>query len=259
MKPGQIRFKKPLLILALVVFFFFISTGANAAEGGTRVRIIHLASVPNEVEVWVEGRLIDQDLEFGQDTGYIELTPGDSRVICKTVEDGNSIVLNSLFPFRDSRDYTLALTGEERSDLQLTTTIDSCPPSENLSQLKFTDAITNLPPLDVSIKYGPTLYEKLTFRTSGGCRLVPPDDYVLRFTKSGSGNLVAEKEISLKAGTRYNLFATGDGNGDDIRLFKFEQENKPKREPKILGVERSVLQLLGAGLIASILILVLGQ
>lgn len=248
-----------LFLLPLVIFFFCISTGVNAANGGTRVRIIHLAPIPNDVEVWVEGRLIDQDLEFGGNTDYVELVPGDNRIVCKTVESGNSIVLNSLFPFREDRDYTLAITGGERSDLQLTPTIDSCPPTESLSQLKFTNAITSTPPIDVSIKYGPTLYEKLAFRTSGGCRLVPPDEYVLKFTESRTGELVTEKEINLESGTRYNLFATGNEGKDEIRLLKFEQENRPKQEPKILGVERSVLQLLGAGLIASVLILVLGQ
>nr|AGF92934.1 conserved hypothetical protein, secreted [uncultured organism] len=259
MKPGRIGFRKLLFLFPLVIFFFCISTGVHAANGGTRVRIIHLAPISNEVEVWVEGRLIDQDLEFGENTDYIELVPGDNRIICKTVESGNSIVLNTLFPFREDRDYTLAITGRARSDLQLTTTIDSCPPSESLSQLKFTNAITGTPPLDVSIKYGPTLYEKLAFRTSGGCRLVPPDEYVLKLTEARTGKLVAEKEIDLKGGTRYNLFAADNGEQDDIRLLGFEQENRPKQEPKILGVERSVLQLLGAGLIASVLILVLGQ
>lgn len=259
MKPGQISFKKTLALLALVILFFVISHGSIAATGKAKVRIIHLATISNKVEIWVEGRLIDQDLKFGQDTGYIELSPGNSRIICKTVEAGNSIVLNSLFPFRKGEDYTLALTGEVKSDLQLTPTIDGCPPSENLSQLKFTDAITNLPPLDVSIKYGPILYEKLTFRTSGGCRLVPPDKYVLKLNKSRTGELVAEKDITLKEGTRYHLFAVRDRDTKDIKLVKFSRENKPEREPKILGVERSVLQLLGAGLITSILILVLGQ
>lgn len=259
MKPGRIRFRKTLYLLALVALLFYVSAGLQAATGGTRVRIIHLATAPNAVEVWVEGRLIDQNLEFGQSTGYIDLAPGKRRIICKTAKGGDSIVLNSLFPFRKKKDYTFVLTGGKRSELQLIPTLDSCPPSKNLAQIKFTDVVTNLPPIDVSIEYGPTLYTKLTFRTGGGCRLIPPNKYVLGFTESRTGKLVAKKEINLKGGYRYNFFAARKENQKGINLFEFKMENRPKQEPKIFGVERSVLQLLGAGLIASVLILVLGQ
>lgn len=247
-------FSSALVFILLTCFCLY---GATAAE--TRVRILHLAPEAGKIEVWVEGQLIDEDLEFQENTGYLELTPGETRIVCKTTAGEDSVILNSLFPFRAEKDYTITLTGYQKSDLQLMTSIDSCPPSERLAQLKFTYGVPGSPPTDLSIKYGPTLYENMSFRTSGGCRPIPPGDYILEFTKSRTGQPLAEREVTLEEGKRYNLFATGRSQGADLELINFEKANKPEREPRIFGVERSVLQLLGAGLIASVLILVLGQ
>lgn len=258
-KPGQSRNKKLFYLFALVLLFLAASCSSGVLAEEARVRVLHLAPEAGEVEVWVEGQLIDEGLEYRQDTGYLKLPAGENRIVCKTVRDEGSIILNSLFPFRADKDYTISLTGHQGSDLQLMTSIDSCPPNESLSQLKFTDAIPNSPAIDVSIKYGPTLYEGMSFRTSGGCQLIPSDDYVFRFTESRTGRLIAEKEITLKEGTRHNLFATDGSEGSSLDVLEFEKDNRPEREPRVLGVERSVLQLLGAGLIASVLILVLGR
>lgn len=258
-KPGQFSYEKLPFSIALVFILLtcLCLSGATAAE--TRVRILHLAPEAGKIEVWVEGELIDEDLEFREDTGYLELSPGETRIVCKTTSDQGSVILNSLFPFRKEKDYTITLSGYQASDLQLMTSIDSCPPSERLAQLKFTYAVSGSPPTDLSIKYGPTLYENLSFRTSGGCRTIPPGNYILKFTESRTGQTLAERDVTLEEGKRYNFFATGRSQGEDLELINFEEANKPEREPRILGVERSVLQLLGAGLIASVLILVLGQ
>lgn len=245
-----------LILVALVSSFLLLP--AHAA-GATRVRVLHLAPEAGKVEVWVEGRLINESLGFLEDTGYIELSPGENRIVCKTTGEDDPVILNSQYPLREDKDYTISLTGRESDKLQLTTSIDSCPPQERLAQLNFTDGVPGSPAIDLSIRYGPVLYKGLSFRTSGGCQFIPPDEYVLKFTESRTGRTLAEREITLKEGTRYNLFATGDFQGDDFRLVTFEEENKPEREPQVFGVDRSVLQLLGAGLIASVLILVLGR
>lgn len=204
--------------------------------------------------------MVQQGLKFKESTDYVGINPDRHRVISKTKDGPNPVVLNSPFPFRKDMEYTVAVTGNrEDEDLQLIYVIDNCRPTESLAQVKFTNAVGNSPRADLSIKYGPTLYTNLAFRTGGGCQLIPPDNYLFRLTETESGDLITEKKVELKAGTRYNYFATRSQPGGNVELLALTKPNAPEEVPKIFGVERSVLQLLGAGLIASLLILVLGR
>jgi len=257
--PGQKGKFRYSLVFALVLFLLLGTThlGVIAATG---VRLFHLAPDVGPVEIWIDGRLIEQDLEFKEHTGYIDITPGQHRVICKTRDGPSTIVLNSPFPYRQDKDYTVALTGNRAGkDLELVYVIDNCPPTEGLAQVKFTNAVPENPPADLSIKFGPTLYSGLAFRTGGGCNLIPPDNYLFRLTETKSGSLIAEKKLELEAGTRYNIFATGLKKREGVEFLTLSKPNAPEEVPKIFGIERSVLQLFGAGIIASLLILVLGR
>ena len=258
--PGQLTRRKVFSTIALVSLFllgtFFCTF---AAAGQSRVRFLHLASGAGQLEIWVDGRLITGDLDFKQKTDYVDLSSEQHRIICKTKE-ANPVVLNSLYPFRQEMDYTITVTSRGGdSDLQLNYRIDSCRPSKNLAQVKFTNAVFDSPPTNLSIKYGPTLYREMAFRTSGGCRLLPPGNYLLRLSETATGELIHEEKMEFSAGKRYNIFATKANPESGGQFLAFEQVNTPEETPKIFGVERSVLQLFGAGLIASLVILVLGR
>lgn len=257
--PGQHGKLLLVTVIALVSFLFLIAFTPNASAAAG-VRFLHLAPDAGSFNIWIDGRLIEQDLKFKENTEYVELNPGQHRVICKTNDGPNPQVLNSPFPFREDKEYTVSVTGNrEGGDLQLVFVIDNCPPARSLAQVKFTNAVQNSPPADLSIKYGPTLYSDMAFRASGSCQLIPPDNYIFRLSETESGDLIAEKKVELKAGTRHNIFATNSQKGGSTDLISLEKPNAPEEVPKIFGVERSVLQVLGAGLIASLLILALGR
>ncbi|MBS3736682.1 MAG: DUF4397 domain-containing protein [Candidatus Bipolaricaulota bacterium] len=257
--PGQPGRLIPFLVVALVLFFAIIAFSPTT-RAATGVRFLHLSPDAGPVDIWIDGRLVEQELTFKEDTDYVEINPDQHRIICKTEDGPDTVVLNSLFPFREDKQYTVALTGDRMSDdLQLLFVIDNCPPTQRLAQVKFTNAIQNSPQADLSIKYGPVLYSRVSFRTGGGCRLIPPDSYLFSLTESESGDLIAQKELELQAETRYNIFTTRSQEDGGIEFLSLSKPNAPEEVPKIFGVERSVLQLLGAGLIASLVILVLGR
>ncbi len=249
-------------LLAIVLTLFLVTgfSSGRIASAQTRTRFLHLAPGLSPVQIWVDGGSVVKNLAFKQHTEYIQLSPEEHRIISKTKTEENPVVLNSLFPFRSDKDYTVLITGRGgNTDLQLNFAIDSCPPSKGMAQIKFTNAIGGSPPATLSIKYGPSLYRGLSFRTSGGLKLLPPGDYTLSLAETETGELMGEQKVSFQAGTRYNLFAaTPEGNGG-VDFMILEKKNVPKEPPKIYGVEKSVLQIFGAGLIASLVILVLGR
>jgi len=258
--PGQSRGIKYLLTVALVFLFLGGTFYVPTARGGARARFLHLAPGAGQLEIWIDGSLVTGDLVFTQKTDYLELASEKHRVICKTKNANNLVVLNSLFPFRDDKDYTIAITGRgDGRDLQLHYRIDSCPPSKNLAQVNFTNSVFGAPPVDLEIRYGPTLYRGMAFRTSGSCQLIPPGNYRLRLLNAKTGKLIHEESIDFAAGTRYNLFSIKTAPEGEVRFLYFSRTNTPEETPKIFGVERSVLQLFGAGLIASLVILVIGR
>jgi len=244
---------------ALVCFLLFIFP-ANTAHGASAVRILHLAPDVGGMEVWIDGRRVATELGYTQTISYKELSPGYHRIIAKTRGDENSVVLNSRYPFRDEKEYTgLITTGGGKEDLELSISIDNCPASANIARVRFTDALANSPPVDLSVRYGPTLFSNFTFRTSSSCIPVPGGRYTLVVTKTGTPEVVFSTEMTFDPGYRYDLFLFGDLNDGEIELLSLKRTNLPDEVPKIFGVERSVVQLLGAGIIASLLILLLGQ
>lgn len=257
--PGQFG-KLTLFFGVVLVLFFLFTTSSLKANATSDVRFLHLAPDAGPVDTWIDGRLVGENLNFKEATDYVETSSERHRVIYKTITGQNAIILNTIFPFRDDREYTVALTGNrENDDLQLIFVSDNCPPSASLAQVKFTNAAQDSPPANLSIKYGPTLYERMAFRTAGNCQLIPPGNYLFELSETESGDLITEKEIKLKAETRYNIFATKNQENENVDLLRLTKLNAPEEVPKIFGVERSVLQLLGAGLIASLVILVLGR
>ncbi|MEF8726464.1 MAG: DUF4397 domain-containing protein [Candidatus Bipolaricaulota bacterium] len=246
----------PAVVLVLILVLAGFSLHGAGAE--SKVRFLHLAPGTGPVEVWLDGRLIEEDLHYGSFTDYLELTPENHRVICKRKGSLSPKVINQLLPLREEKEYSLVLTsrgGED--DQQLEYLIDNCPPSRSLAQLKFMNAVPNYPPLTLSIKYGPTLYQGLAFRTNGGCKFIPPGDYVLRLTETNTGNLITEKKITFESGTRYNIFANQRGEDEGVDFLTLEKTNVPEEPPKVFGIEESVLHLFGAGILASLIILLI--
>ena len=247
-------------LVALVIFVSLALLPTRTALAQTRVRFLHLAPDAGSLEIWIDGTRISESLGYTEPTEYQEITPEIHRVICKTKDEEDPVILNSPFPFRKDNDYTVTVTGKfGAEDLQLDFQIDSCPPSRNLAQLRFTNAVQEQPPADLSIRFGPTLYSDLAFRTDGNCKLLPPDKYPLRLTDLETGDLIGQKQVNFEAGMRYNVFATKKNPESETNFLNLKQHNAPKEVPKVFGIERSVIQLFGAGLIASLLILALGR
>lgn len=255
---GQLVKNWHLSAIVLVLFSILTTAPLQGAGAEPKVRFLHLAPGTGPVEVWLDGQLVEGDFRYGGSTGYLQLTSGNHRVICKRKGTLNPKVINQLLPLREEKEYTLALTsrgGED--DQQLEYLIDNCPPSRALAQLKFMNAVPNYPPITLSIKYGPTLYQYLAFRTNGGCKLIPPGDYMLRVTETNTGSLITEKEITFESGTRYNMFANQPEEDGEVEFLILEKTNVPEETPKVFGVEESVLQLFGAGVLASLIILLI--
>ncbi len=229
------------------------------AYGLSSIRVLNLLP-DRSLEVWIDGRLVDSELDYLESSSYLSKSPGDHRVVAKPRNVDNPEVVNSKYPLRDEKEYTVIFTREEQDrGLESLFLIDNCPLSGNMAQIKFTDALIGSPPLDVSIKYGPTLYKNFSYLTNGGCVSVPPNEYTLVFTDSSSGERIFSKKLTLEGGYRYNLFLGGNLSEGTTLLHTLQSENKPEEAPKVFGIERSVLQLFGAGLIASLVILLLAQ
>lgn len=251
------RLEGKAVIIGFLVLLCYLA--AFHAYGDSSIRVLNL--VPDSsLEVWIDGRIVDDELNYLESSEYLSKQPGDHRVVAKPTGVDDPQVLNARYPLRDEMEYTVMVTrGESGQGLDCSFLIDDCPLSESLAQIKFTDSLIGSPPLDVSIKYGPKLYENFSYLTSGSCVSVPPAQYTLVFTKTSTGEKVFTEEVSLEGGYRYNLFLTGNLSQGSTQLHSLKAENKPEEEPKVFGVERSVLQLFGAGIITSLLILILAQ
>lgn len=259
-RPGQLISTRLFFSVALTCYLLVLVLPSLMACADTSIRVANMIPKDYSLEVWLDGGLISNNLEYKEITSYISLPPGDHRIIAKRKGVENPKVINAKYPLREDKEYTAVLVNDDSgSGLGCSFVIDTCPPSNQLAQVRFTDVVNHSPPLDLSVKYGPILYSNFSFLTTGSCVSLPAGTYTLQLKGTSSGERLLGKEIEFERGYRYHLLATGDLSSGPPGLISLKRINKEEEEPKVFGIERSILQLFGAGIIASLLILVLGQ
>ena len=198
-----------------------VASEADMDEETARARIAHMSPNAPNVDVYVDGNAVLEDVPFGTTSAYLELTAGTHTVRITPAGDAETSVFEGDVSLSAGTDYTIAAAGEIGDDADqafepLVLTDDNSAPGEEMARLRAVHVSPDAPAVDITAG-GDALFDGVAYRESGYVE-VPAGDYTLNFrgdTESNDGETVASFDVSVEAGQVYTAFAAGYLTPDD--------------------------------------------
>ncbi len=197
-------------------------TATDTAAGTANVRVAHVSPDAPDVDVYVDGTAVLEDVPFGATSDYLEVPAGDRTVEITAAGDPDASVFEGTVTVEDGVDYTVAAAGEVADDADepfapLVLTDDNGDPGEDTARVRLVHASPDAPAVDVTAANGDVLYDGVAYGESGYVE-VPAGDYTLQVrgdTEGNDGDVVAEFDVTLGSGGVYTAFAAGYLTPDD--------------------------------------------
>jgi hypothetical protein len=195
----------------------------TTAAGTASLRVAHLSPNAPNVDVYVDGSAVLEDVAFGTVSGYLDAPAGDREVEITAAGDADTVVFSGTVPVEADTAYTVAAVGEIGDDADepfepLVLTDDNSDPGGDTARVRLVHASPDAPAVDVTVaSSGDALYDGVEFGDSGYVE-VPAGDYTLEIrgdTESNDGDVVADFDVSLAGGEVYTAFAAGYLTPDD--------------------------------------------
>jgi len=197
-------------------FDLTLAVDSGAGGGGKRanVRIGHFSPDTSDVDIYVDGDRVLQDVPYRAVSNYLEVPTGARTVEITAAGDPNAVAFSGEVEVGAS-DYTVLAIGETTSDdsefRPLVLEDDNSDPGD-LARVRLVHASPDAPAVDVTLQStGDALYDGVPFGGSGYVE-VPPGSYTLQVrgdTDSNSGDVEAEFDVSVDGGTVYTAVADG--------------------------------------------------
>ncbi len=188
-----------------------------------RLRIAHLSPNAPNVDVYVDGNVVLEDVAFGAVSGYLPVSAGDHDVEITPAGESDTAVFSGTVTLDSDIDYTVAATGELGADADqpfepLVLEDDNSEVGDDKARLRAVHASPDAPAVDITAGGGDVvLFDGVEYGQSGTVE-VDADTYTVEIrgdTEDNDGDVVASYDLSLDGGTVYSAFAAGYLTPDD--------------------------------------------
>ena len=221
---------KILLVLSLVCIALVFSAGTAAAsshmddgdEETGELRVVHASPDAPNVDIYVDGDAVLEDVGFGTVSEYLELPTGDHQIEVTAAGDPDTSVFNESVEVAEGNFTALAI-GEiaEGSETPFTVEIledDNSPTDEGTARVRAVHASPDAPAVDITVEgTGDALFENVSVGDSGYVS-VPEGEYTLEIRVAqddNEGDVVTTFDLNAEAGSVYSAFAVGYVAPDD--------------------------------------------
>jgi hypothetical protein len=186
-------------------------TGLPASNGQAAVRVAHLSPDAPNVDVWVNGARVLENVAFNAFSTYLDLDPGEHEIQVVPTGETDPKVIDEMVTVGADMFYTVAATGLlAEEDIEPMILVDEQMTSSTMAMIRFIHTSPDAPPVDITLTDGTVLFEDIQFRESADFIPVPAGDYDLQVRLAGTDNVVLSfGDVSVAAGTNYSLFAKG--------------------------------------------------
>lgn len=183
------------------------------APADGQVRVAHLSPDAGNVDIWVDGARVLENVPFRATSDYLALAPGDYRVQVAEAGNASNIALDQVVTVPAGALVTAAAIGTvANSDLALTIYDDSLS-NDGLGNciVRFIHASPDAPAVDVVVADGgPTLFDAAMYPMEYDYIEVAAGSYDLEVRLDSSGTLALPLDgITLMEDTRYTVYAVG--------------------------------------------------
>ena len=197
-------------------------TATETMETGS-VRAAHMSPDAPNVDIYVDGDAVLEDVAFGTVSSYLDAPAGDREVEITAAGDADTSVFSGTVPVAADTAYTLAAVGEisEGADEAFEVLIledDNSAPDSGNARVRLVHASPDAPAVDVTLESnGSAVYDGVAYSESEYAS-VPAGDYTLQVrgdTENNDGDVAASFDVSVADGEVYTAFAAGYLTPDD--------------------------------------------
>lgn len=192
------------------LLMFSIAAPAAAQTDTARVRVIHAAPNAPEVDVFIDGEAVLQNVGFLAISNYLNLPAGDHMVAVAPAGAGaDAAVVTSDATLESGSAYTIAVAGTD----DLTTAVytdDISPVESGKSRVRAIHTLADAQSVDVEVVGGPTLFEGIAFPNASDYAEVDAGTYDLRLVAGGTNTVFTQwPGTTVEAGTIYDIVVFG--------------------------------------------------
>ncbi|MFC0523280.1 DUF4397 domain-containing protein [Pontibacillus salicampi] len=182
------------------------NNGGNMQQ--SYVRVFHASPNAPNVDVYVNGQPILQNVAYKQVSDYIPVMPGDYQIII-TPAGKQEAVLTKDVSVPANAAVTLAAAGKVEN-LQLVAYQDDINPEMGKAKVRFIHLSPDAPNVDIAVAGGDVLFSNVGFTEASDYITIPQTTVDIEVRPAGSNKAVLTlKGVKFENGQVYNVAAVG--------------------------------------------------
>jgi len=204
-----------MMKLSLLSLAVLISSTAFA-QNKALIRVAHLSPDAPNVDVWVDGSRVLENVPFKAVSRFLEVEAGQYRVQVTPAGAQTPVVIDASVSVEAGKAYTVAATGLlAANDLKPFVLVDDRTGDVQKAKIRFAHTSPDAPAVDIAVKNGPVIFSNVLFRQSADYVSVDAGVYNLEVRLAGTTTVaLAVNGVKVQANTNYTVYAAGlAGNG----------------------------------------------
>lgn len=180
-------------------------------EGDACVNIIHASPDAPAVDVYVNGEVALENVEFTQFSGWLALPAGDYHVqVTATGDMPENAVIDTELTIEAGNAYHVAAVGTLDSISAAVIQSDLSELEADMARVQVIHASPDAPAVDVAVSDGDVLVENLEFGAASGYLEVPAASYDLEVRPTGTMDVALDLPgVELETDMVYDVLAIG--------------------------------------------------
>jgi hypothetical protein len=189
------------------------------ADGDACVNIIHASPDAPGVDVYVDGEMALENLEFGNASGWVALPAGEHQVqVTATGGAPEDAVIDAPVILEAGAAYEVAAVGLLANIAPVIYQTDLSALGDDEARIKVVHASPDV--AGVAVTGGDVLIENLEFPAASEALVVPAGSYDLEVRPSGSEDVALPLPgVVLEAGTVYTVYAIGQAGDGTLTVL----------------------------------------
>lgn len=187
------------------------------------VRVFHAVPDVQAVDVYVNGNMVFNNLEFGDFTNYIYLDKGEYNIAIYPSGKTDQPAINQMVDIPSQQIFTVAATGD-LNNLSLLVIPDKITksPSQRYSAVRIIHLSPTAPGVDVVVN-GDTLFENIEFREGTDYVDLNPGTYNINVLLNSDKSVVLPLKVTLNENKIYTIYIIG--NPSDLKALQVVDGN----------------------------------
>lgn len=193
-----------------------------------RLRAVHLSPDAPLVDIYVDDDLVAEDVDYLDQTGYLQLPAGAANVIVTAAGDPDAVVIDADATLAEDTDYTVLAANFLEEIEPIVLLDDNTPPAAGQVQVRIVHGSPSTGPVDVYITAPGAPLDEATpvlqdvpFGAASSYLEVPAGTYQIRVTLANTLTVGLDSgPVTLAAGQiRTVIAADADGGGGPLQAL----------------------------------------